>query len=61
MLRSLIYHGFVVDNSQGTPEIRNGEFIARIKRLVKELWSDVFNSFLDQQDGLAIQEQSHFS
>ena len=61
MLRRLIYHGFIVDNSQGSPEIRNGEFITWVKRLVEELWSDIFDSFLDQQDGLAIQEQAHFS
>ena len=61
MLGRLIYHSFIVNNSQGPPEIRNGEFIARIKRLVEELRSYIFDSFLDQQDGLATQEQAHFS
>ena len=61
MLRSLIYHGFVVDNSQSTPEIWDKVLVIWGKRLVEELWSYIFDSFLDQQDGLATQEQAHFS
>ena len=45
MLRCLIYHGFIVDNSQSPPEVWDGEFIARVKRLVEKLWSDIFDSF----------------
>ena len=45
MLRRFLYHGFIVDNSQCSPEVRNGEFIAWVKGLVEELWSDIFKTF----------------
>ena len=45
MLRRFLDHGFIVDNSQCSPEVRDGEFIAWVKGLVEELWSDIFKTF----------------
>ena len=45
MLGRLIYHSFIVNNSQGSPKYGMENLLPGSKELVEELRSDIFDSF----------------
>jgi len=45
MFRSIFNHLGIVDNPQGTPEIRYWILVTRIKRLVQKFWINIFHPF----------------
>ena len=44
MFRRFFHHGFIVDNTQSSPEVWDRVLIVWVKGLVEKFWTNILNS-----------------